>query len=262
MVGGARLSLPGYAPDPATAIATLHAAVDAGVVWFDTADAYCAGLHDTGANEALIARTLASHRDRVRIATKGGRSFDGTDWFDDCRPERLTACIDASLRRLGVDAIDLYYLHAPDPNVPIEESVGALAEAAATGKIVHVGVSNVTADQLARAQAVTAVTAVQNRFNLARLDGAAFARHVTTTGTAFCAWAPLEQVRDDTEVADDVAAAAADHGCTPRQLVLAWLRTAGAIPVIGPTSPPQVVEAATAPATTTWSPSQPAPPLD
>src|SRR3954453_8293093 len=153
-------------PDRIQALDTIHAALDAGIRLIDTADAYCLDAADTGHNETLVAEALASWRgDRttVMVATKGGhtRTRRGA-WALDGRPEHLRAACDGSLRRLDVDCIDLYQLHRPDPRVPFDESVGALHELRAAGKVREIGVSNVDLDQIDLAGGIGPLAAVQN----------------------------------------------------------------------------------------------------
>src|SRR5215831_9331937 len=132
----------GYgATDDAESIATLHAALDAGITLLDTAQSYGAG-----ANERLLAPVLAQRRDEIVLATKFGIVRDDSGVHVDARPDRIASYLDASLQRLGVDHVDLYYLHRVDPQVPIEDSVGAMAELVAAGKVGHLGVSEVTAE--------------------------------------------------------------------------------------------------------------------
>src|SRR3954463_12717701 len=145
------LSVPGR-PDEAQAMRTIHAAIGAGVNLLDTADAYSDGEEDVGRGERLIARALRDvpAAERPLVATKGGHTRPGGRWELDGTPEHLRAACEASLRALETEAIDLYQLHAPDPNVPVEESVGTLADLQREGKIRHIGVSNFSLPQLER----------------------------------------------------------------------------------------------------------------
>src|SRR4051795_11581451 len=151
-------------PDnPEEAKRLLRRVVELGIDLIDTADSYGPEV-----SENLIAEALHPYPDGLVIATKGGLRRTGPGaWPRDARPERLKECCEASLRRLKVDRIDLYQLHAPDPKVPYEDSVGALKELQDEGKIRHIGVSNVSADDLATARSIVDVVTVQNRFNLA-----------------------------------------------------------------------------------------------
>lgn len=165
--GGMHLSIADR-PDEAQGIRALHAALDAGVTLVDTADVYCLGSHDIGHNERLIARALREWRgprETVIVATKGGMERPDGRWVPNGRPAHLRAACERSLRALGVDQIDLYQLHTVDPAVALEESVGALARLLEEGKIVRVGLSNVSVEQIERAERIVPVTAVQNRLN-------------------------------------------------------------------------------------------------
>src|SRR6188768_2982821 len=149
--------------DPDEAKRLLHRVVELGIDLIDTADSYGPEV-----SENLIAEALHPYPDGLVIATKGGLRRTGPGrWPRDARPERLKECCEASLRRLRVDRIDLYQLHAPDREVPYEESVGTLKELQDEGKIRNVGVSNVTVEQLELARGIVDVVSVQNRFNLA-----------------------------------------------------------------------------------------------
>ena len=165
--GGMHLSLQDR-PAEAESIAVLHAALDAGVRLIDTADVYCLDDADIGHNERLIARALrewSGPRRDVLVATKGGLTRPGGRWERDGRPEHLRSACERSLRALGVDRIDLYQLHAPDPAVPFEESVGALADLRREGKLRWVGLSNVSVAQIRAAEAIVPIASVQNRLN-------------------------------------------------------------------------------------------------
>jgi len=155
-------------PSEAQGIRVLHAALDAGVTLIDTADVYCLNQHDIGHNERLIAAALASWpgaRGGVTVATKGGVVRPGGRWESDARPAQLRAACDRSLLALGIERIDVYQLHAPDPRVPFAESVGELARLREQGKVRWVGLSNVSVAQIREAQAIAPVTSVQNRLN-------------------------------------------------------------------------------------------------
>lgn len=180
----------GGARDDAAAVATLHAAVELGVDHFDTADMYGAGH-----NEALLARAFADRWDRVTVATKFGvrRGPDG-EWLGlSARPEYVKEACDKSLARLGRDVIDLYYQHRPDPNVPVEESVGAMKQLVEAGKVRFLGVSEFSAAQLRAAHAVHPITAVQTEYSLwtrdVEQDGVLHA--CRELGIAFVAYSPL-----------------------------------------------------------------------
>ena len=161
--------------DEATSIATLHRALELGVTFWDTANVYGAtGPDGFGANELLLAQVLAEHRDEVTLATKMGiggintaaDASTGRRFTLSATPDEVRRRCDESLARLGTDHIDLYYLHRVDPDTPIEESIGAMAELVQAGKVRHVGVSEVTADELERAHATYPITALQSEWSL------------------------------------------------------------------------------------------------
>jgi len=242
-------------PDEARSIRTIHAALDAGVNLVDTADAYCLDEDEVGHNERLIARALGSggaRRDGVIVATKGGHTRPGGAWELDGRPEYLRAACEASLRALGTDRIDLYQLHRPDPAVPYAESVGALRDLQAEGKIRWIGLSNATVDQLAEARGICAVASVQNQLSLgyrgpiANGEVAACAE----AGIVFLAWSPLGGIPRAAEAAAEVGPVreiAEDHGASPQQVALAWLLSLSEtmLPIPG-SSRPETIEASVA----------------
>src|ERR687892_812021 len=165
--GGMHLSLEDRPPER-QGLEVIRAALEAGVRLIDTADVYCLDDADIGHNERLVAEALrgwSGDRDAVLVATKGGLTRPGGRWERDGRPEHLRAACERSLRALGVERIGLYQLHAPDPAVPFEESVGALADLRGEGKVRWVGLSNVSVAQIRAAEAITPVASVQNRLN-------------------------------------------------------------------------------------------------
>jgi len=183
-LGAMPLSLAGR-PDEATAIKVIHAALDAGMTLIDTADVYCLDDGDLGHNERLIARALRDwpRRAEVLVATKGGMERPDGTWTVNAQPEHLRAACERSLRALGVEAIGLYQLHAPDPTVPFEESVGALAELQRQGKVLHVGLSNVAVPAIDLARTVVQVASVQNRCTRSSAAPSSTARWPTARGT-------------------------------------------------------------------------------
>ena len=165
--GGMHLSLEGRPPEEQS-LRVLRAALDAGVTLIDTADVYCIDQHDIGHNERLIAQALArwaGDRASVTVATKGGLVRPTGRWDTDARPEQLRAACERSLRALGVERLHLYQLHAPDPSVPLADSVGELARLREAGKLRWIGLSNVNLLQIREAQGITPITSVQNRLN-------------------------------------------------------------------------------------------------
>lgn len=226
--GGMHLSIQDRPPE-ADALRVLTAVLEAGATLIDTADAYCLDEREAGHNERLIARALAAHpaRTDVVVATKGGVVRTAGRWDTDGRPEHLRAACDRSLRALGVERIALYQLHAPDPMVPFEESVGALAELRQAGKIRWVGLSNVSVDQIRSAETIVPVTSVQNRLN-------PFFREALTTGVlsyctergiGFLAYSPTGGGRLNRKLPDHpvLGAMARRLGLTAHVLVLAWV---------------------------------------
>jgi aryl-alcohol dehydrogenase-like predicted oxidoreductase len=223
------LSLEGR-PPAADAVRVLHAAFGAGVTLVDTADVYCLDQHDIGHNERLIAAALRSWdgpRDRVLVATKGGIVRPEGRWEPDARPAQLRAACERSLAALGVERIDLYQLHAPDPKVPFEESVGTLAELRREGKVRWVGLSNVSVEQIERARGIVPVQSVQNRLNpyfREALAGGVVA-HCAATGIGFLAYSPVGGGRLNRKLPSHpvLQPMAARLGVSAHALVLAWV---------------------------------------
>jgi aryl-alcohol dehydrogenase-like predicted oxidoreductase len=225
-LGAMPLSIEGR-PDEGRAIATIHAALEAGMTLIDTADVYCLDDTDVGHNERLVAKALATWPGEAPlVATKGGCTRPGGGWAHDGRPSHLRAACEASLTALGVERIDLYQLHAPDDAVPLEESVGELARLAEEGKIAHVGLSNVGVNELARARGVTDIASVQNRASPYHPDGLrdgvleACAAH----GVAFIAHSPVGgYLARRTAHEDPLRAVGAEVNASPFEVALAWL---------------------------------------
>jgi len=177
-------------PDPEEAIRTVHAAIDAGVTMIDTADAY-----NDGKNEELVGRALAGRRDRAVLATKFGniRLADGTRTVN-ARPDYVAEACENSLKRLGVEVIDLFYLHRMDPAVPIEDTVGAMARLVSDGKVRHLGLSEAGAGTIERAHATHPITALQTEYSLATRDvEAEILPTCRRLGIGFVAYAPLSR---------------------------------------------------------------------
>ena len=224
----------GEPPDLGQAKAAIKRAVELGVNFIDTADSYGPYVSET-----LIAETLHPYPDDLVIATKGGLVRPGPGrWDTDGRPEHLRAALEGSLSRLRVERIDLYQFHRPDPKVPLEESIGALAELKDQGKIRHLGISNVTEDQLQRAEKITPIVSVQNRYNVADRTSESMVDLCEQEELAFLPWAPIQEA-DEVDV---ITHAARNHGYTPRQIVLAWLlaRSPQILPIPGSGSPEHV----------------------
>jgi len=246
--------------DRGEAIATLHRAVDLGVTFLDTADMY-----GGGDNEELLATVLADRRAEITLATKFGilTGEDGYPRGVDGSPTYARRACDASLRRLGVDHIDLYYLHRPDPEVPIEETVGAMAELVTAGKVRHLGLSESSAETIRRAAAVHPIAAVQSEWSVFSRD---IERAVVPTcrelGIGLVPYSPLgrglltgalptefadddfrrtlprfqrENLERNLETVGAIREIAAVHGATPGQVALAWLLAQGedVVPIPG-----------------------------
>jgi pyridoxine 4-dehydrogenase len=219
--GGMRLTgkgIWGRPDDVENAYAVLRRAVELGVNHVDTADSY-----GPETSEELIAEALHPYPDDLLIATKGGlvREGPGGDWPKDGRPEHLKAACEGSLKRLRLDHIDVYYLHRPDPDVPYEDSVGALKELRDEGKIRHVAVSNVNMERLAIARGIVDVAVVQNQYSVTDRRAQDVLGECERAGIGFVPWAPLDAGALDP--AGPVAEIARRHDATPMQVALAWL---------------------------------------
>lgn len=261
------------AADDEQSLATLHHAIEAGATFLDTADAYA-----DGGNEQLVGRAIAGRRDEVQLATKWGIDAGGhpvqhayaNDILVDARPERARPALEASLRRLGVDAVDLWYLHFPDPEVPVEESFGAMADLVDAGLVRHLGLCNAGAEQVLAAQAVHPVAAVQVEYSLwTREPETRLLPVLDELGAGLVCWSPLGAgfFAGPTDTADedfranaprfstDNLAANRDRyaplrdiaeelGLSPAQLALAWLLHQGprVVPIPGTRTPSHLDE--------------------
>ena len=242
------------AGDEAESIATIHEAIERGVDFLDTADMY-----GVGRNEELVGKAIADRRERVFLATKFGnvRGEDGSFRGVCGRPDYVRSACEASLKRLGVDVIDLYYQHRVDPDVPIEETVGAMAELVAAGKVRFLGLSEAAPATVRRAQATHQIAALQTEYSLWSRDAEAeILPTVRELGIAFVAYSPLGrgfltgQFKAPDDFPDDdyrrfhprftggnfeknialvreIEAMAAGKGCTAAQLAIAWVRGRG-----------------------------------
>jgi aryl-alcohol dehydrogenase-like predicted oxidoreductase len=226
----------GEPPDVAAAVRVLQRAVRLGVTFIDTADSYGPEV-----SENLIARALHPYPADIVIATKGGLVRPGPEvWDRDARPEHLRKACEGSLRRLRRERIDLYQLHAPDPRVPLEDSIGELVRLRAQGKIRHIGVSNVSVEELRRCERLTPIVSVQNRYNLEDRHSEDVLAYCESRAIAFLPWAPLGSgwhasgpggVRSLARVAER-------HGITLGQAAIAWLlaRSTVMLPIPGTSS--------------------------
>jgi aryl-alcohol dehydrogenase-like predicted oxidoreductase len=270
--------------DDATSVAVIHEALELGVTLIDTADVY-----GPFTNEELVGRALAGRRDQAVLATKVGLVVDAgaaapgpvaafPTITNDGRPEHVRASIDASLRRLGTDHVDLYQLHRVDPGVPLEETWGAMAEVVAAGKARHLGLSEVTVEQVRRAQAVHPVTSVQSELSLWTRDPlAGVLPYCREQGIAFLPFSPLgrgflagrfasfddlpagdfrrrlprfqqDALRANLAIAGRVRDVAERIGATPAQVALAWVTAQGryVVPIPGTKTPKYLVDNAAA----------------
>jgi aryl-alcohol dehydrogenase-like predicted oxidoreductase len=249
--------------DESESIATIHRAIDLGVTFLDTADMY-----GVGANERLVGRAIADRRDRVELATKFGneRNPDGSWIGINGRPEYVHSACEASLQRLGIETIDLYYQHRVDPNVPIEETVGAMSELVAEGKVRFLGLSEAAPETIGRAHAVHPITALQTEYSLWTRDPEhEILPTVRELGIGFVPYSPLgrgfltgafaspadlgsgedrrshfprfqgENFEQNLRLVDVVRGIAEENGVTPAQVALAWVHSRGddVIPIPG-----------------------------
>ncbi|GGQ48661.1 aldo/keto reductase [Streptomyces althioticus] len=248
-LGGMPMSIEGR-PDESRSLATLHAALDAGVTLIDTADAYHRDAGEVGHNESLIAKALSSHErgGDVLVATKGGhlRPGDGS-WTLDGRPEYLKRACEASLRRLGVEAIGLYQFHRPDPDVPYAESVGAIRDLLDEGKIRMAGISNANPEQIRQAQEILGgrLVSVQNQFSPAFRSSEPELELCDELGVAFLPWSPFGGISKAGELGSTYAPfarVAQEHGVSAHQVCLAWMlaKSPVVVPIPGASRPESV----------------------
>ena len=249
-LGGMPMSIEGR-PDEARSIATIHAALDEGVTLFDTADAYHLHADDVGHNESLIAGAIASwggDTSHVLVATKGGhlRPGDGS-WYVDGRPEYLKQAAEASLKRLGGDAIGLYQFHRPDPNVPYEDSIGAIRDLLDAGTIRLAGISNANPLQIHLAQEILGgrLASVQNQFSPAFRSSEPELELADELGIAFLPWSPLGGISSASALGSRFAAfqtVADARGLTPQVVCLAWhlSKSPHVIPIPGASRPESI----------------------
>lgn len=255
-LGGMPMSIEGR-PDEARSIATIHAALEVGVTLFDTADSYHLHADDVGHNESLIARGIASwggDTTHVLVATKGGhlRPGDGT-WTVDGRPEHLKAAAEASLQRLGGDAIGLYQFHRPDPAVPYADSMGAIRDLLDAGTIRLAGISNANPEQILLAREILGgrLASVQNQFSPAFRSSAPELALCDRLGIAFLPWSPLGGIASAAALGSRFAAfgrVAVARGVSPQVVCLAWhlAQSPHVIPIPGASRPESIRSSVTA----------------
>ncbi|TDD50895.1 aldo/keto reductase [Kribbella antibiotica] len=246
-LGAMPMSIEGR-PDEARSIATIHAALDAGITLIDTADAYHLTATDVGHNETLIAKALASYggdTSNVVVATKGGhlRPGDGS-WTLNGSPEYLKQAVEGSLKRLGVEAIGLYQFHRPDPKTPYEDSVGAIRDLLDAGKIRQAGISNANPNQIRQANDILGgrLVSVQNQFSPAFRSSEPELDLCDELGIAFLPWSPLGGISNAGGLGDKHPAfhtLAAELGVSPQKLTLAWMlaKSPVVIPIPGSSRP-------------------------
>jgi aryl-alcohol dehydrogenase-like predicted oxidoreductase len=241
-------------PDEAQGIRTIHAALDAGVTLIDTADAYCADGSEMGHGERLTAKALRSYKDtaHVVVATKGGHTRDSRGGWDlDGSPAYLRRACDASLAALGVDVIDLYQHHRPDPEVPYAETLGALKELHEAGKVRMLGLSNADPDQIRQGVEILgdALVSVQNQYAPDFRSSEPELELCTELGLAFLPWGPLGGAGRASRSAGNAFSEVADeHGVSPQQVALAWMlaKSPAVIPIPGSSRPETITDSAAA----------------
>jgi aryl-alcohol dehydrogenase-like predicted oxidoreductase len=255
-LGAMPLSTKAQRPSREEAVGVVHAALDAGVTLIDTADAYSLDEAEFGHNEELVAEALRSYgsgADDVLVATKGGHTREGTDWGLDGSPAYLRRACEASLRRLGVDAIGLYQFHRPDPDTPWEESMDALRALADDGLVRMVGVSNADIAQIDVARSVIgdAFVSVQNQFSPGWRFSADELAHCAAHGLAFIPWSPFGGVSAAGSLdaaAPAFAEVAGELGVSVYQVTLAWhlAQADVVIPIPGASRPASIQDSAAA----------------
>lgn len=255
-LGGMPMSIEGR-PDEGRSIATIHAALDAGITLIDTADAYHLTATDDGHNETLIAKALATYggdTSGVLVATKGGhlRPGDGS-WTLNGSVDYLKQAAEASLKRLGVDAIGLYQFHRPDPKTPYEESIGAIRDLLDAGKIRMAGISNANPDQIRLANEILGgrLVSVQNQFSPAFRSSEPELELCDELGIAFLPWSPLGGISKAGDLGDKHPAfhrIATELGISPQKLTLAWMlaKSPHVIPIPGSSRPETIRDSYTA----------------
>lgn len=242
-IGGMPMSVSRERPEQSQAVQVLVRATELGMTLWDTADAYCIDSSETGHNERLMAAAKAALpadlRERVLIATKAGHVRPEGRWDRDGRPEHLRSALEASLRALNTDCIDLWQFHRPDPKVPFEDSVGVFAQALEEGKARYIGLSNVSPEQIELALSIAPIVSVQNQLSPTHLDperDGSLAK-CREKGLAFLPWSPLGGIGGAKGIGEQgpLAQMSRQMGVSPQRIVLAWLlaKYEGMIPIPG-----------------------------
>lgn len=236
-LGGMLLSIQGRPPKE-DALATIHAALDAGITLIDTADAYCLDDSEFNHNEALIREALNTRKEKIIVATKVGCRRPGGAWRVDARPEYLVQAAEASLKALGRPQLDLLQLHSPDSRVPFAESVGALARLVEQGKVRHLGLSNVSVEQITEARSIVPIASVQNRFNWQdrSAETSGVLEYCNKHRITFFAYSPFGGAREAPELSlGPLGAEAKKRRVSVYRLILAWLLSKGpsVVPIPG-----------------------------
>ena len=229
-LGGMPMSVKSDRPSEADSIKVIHRAAELGMTLWDTADAYCLNDSETGHNESLLAKAKASLptdlREKVIIATKGGHVRPEGRWVTSGSPDHLRQALEASLRALDTDVIDLWQFHRPDPKVPFADSVGVFAEALEQGKVRYVGLSNVSPEQIEEAMKIVPVVSVQNQYSLTHRapekDGSL--EKCRELGLAFLPWSPIGGIGGAKDIGSNetLASIASELGISPQRVALAW----------------------------------------
>ncbi|WP_214108675.1 aldo/keto reductase [Acrocarpospora catenulata] len=252
-LGAMPMSVLGHMPDEAQSIRTVHAALDAGITLIDTADAYTPSHREVGHNERLIAKALASwsgDTDGVLVATKGGHTrVPGGGWDVNGRPDYLREACDRSLKALGVDVIGLYQHHRPDPAVPYAETIGALKELVAAGKIRMAGISNADPAQIREAAEILGpdLVSVQNQYSPHFRSSEPEIDVCAELNLAFLPWSPLGGMGSARQLGSAHAAfgeVADERGVSPQQVCLAWMlaRSPNVVPIPGSSNPDTILD--------------------
>ncbi|MES2171501.1 MAG: aldo/keto reductase [Actinomycetota bacterium] len=249
-LGGMPMSIDGR-PDRERSIATIHAALDAGITLIDTADSYTTEPEGPGHNERLIAEALRGRSEKVLIATKGGHIYrKGGPWDRNGDPAYLKKAARESVARLGVKAIGLYQFHRPDPTVPYEDSIGALKELLDEGVILMAGISNATIEQIRIADRVLGgrLVSVQNQFSPSYRSSLAELQYCVENEIAFLAYSPLGGIGRQDYSGSEFEKVGGELGVSPQQVALAWELSLGhtVIPIPGASRPESITDSAKA----------------